>query len=113
MDANDFQPDKRTQIVHFCQPECQPVDTRNFVPVVNVFSPVGVPLLLGRPKPDKPPDIDNDAGLILPPAARVRLPPLVPREDLVGGRVIESPIPKDDCVSPKMSLPLIVKASGT
>ena len=90
-----------------------PVDIRNFDPVVNVFSRMGVPLFLGLPKLDKPPDTESEAGLVRPLPADGRLPPPVLIEDLVGGSVIESPIPKDDCVSPKISLPLIVKASGT
>jgi hypothetical protein len=89
----------------------QPVDMRNFDPVVNVFSPVGVPPPLELGRPNKPPGIDNEAGLILPPLADARMPPPVPIEDLVGGSS-ESPMPKDDCVSPKRSLLPILKASG-
>jgi hypothetical protein len=86
---------------------------RNFDPVVNVFSPAGVPPPLELGRPNKPPGIDNEAGLILPPLADARMPPPVPSEDLVGGSVSESPIPKEDWVSPKRSLPPIRKASGT
>ena len=86
---------------------------RNFDPVVKVFSPAGVPPPLELGRPNKPPAIDNEAGLILPPLADARMPPTLPSEDLVGGSVSESPIPKDDWVSPKRSLPPIRKASGT
>ena len=84
---------------------------RNFDPVVNVLSPAGVPLPLplGCGRPINPPDVDSETGLILPPP--LSRPPAVLMEERVGGSVSESPTPKDDCVSPKISL--LRKASST
>ena len=101
------------------------MEIRNFEPVVKVvdFSPPGVPVaaprLAGRPIPESPPDNDREppeAGLIRPPLAPRpdgRFPLAVPIEDRVGGRVSESPMPNDDCVSPNISFVLISNASGT